>query len=164
MSKYTLGLSLLLGFLMIGGLGFFIAPVHASNVTVSGTNKRVVLSLTIVGAEYTDADNDGLADDVVAYFDITLSGTKRYTLDIYPSLELPSGTIYTYAYTINTRLEILHCVMYFYNHATETGDYIFSVDLVSFTGGPTSGTTDFIFDPPGGSGDADPCGALDIIA
>lgn len=162
MSKYTVCLTLLLGFLMIGGLGLFITPVHASSVTVSSTNDKVVLGLTILSAEYTDADNDGFADDVVAYFDIKLSGTRRYTLDIYPSLELPSGTEYTYAYTINTRLEILHCTMYFYNHATESGDYIFSVDIISFTGGAVSGTTDYVFDPPGGSGDADPCGSLEI--
>ncbi|MBS3795971.1 MAG: hypothetical protein KGY80_13790 [Candidatus Thorarchaeota archaeon] len=145
--------------MVVGTLGG-ITAVDASSTTVSSTNDEVSVSLTIIDANYTDADDDGYADDVIAYFDIALEGARRYNLDIYPSLTLPSGTEYTYAYVINTRLELLHCTMYFIDHATESGDYIFSVEIVSYTGGVACGSAEYVFDPPGGSGDADPCGIL----
>ncbi len=137
-----------------------VPSVLASSTTISSTNNQVSVSLSILHANYTDADDDGYADDVVAYFDIELDGGMRYNLDVYPSLTLPSGTKYTYAYVISTRLELLHCTMYFIDHATESGDYIFSVEIVSYTGGIACGYAEYVFDPPGGSGDADPCGFL----
>ncbi len=136
----------------------------ASTVTVQSTNDQVSVTLTILDAFYTDADGDGYEDDVVGYFDIHLYGRPRYTLDIYPSLVLPSGTTHTYLYTINTRLDTLHCTMYFYDHALESGNYTFAVEIVLYTGGVTAGEANYLFDPPGGSGDADPCGFLVVSA
>ena len=160
MTKRTLAISLLLAFGMIVGLT--LPVVSASSVSLQSTNEQVGITLTILDAYYCDADADNNEDDVVAYFDLTFSGKNRYNIDLYPSLILPSGTEYTYAYVLNTRLDTLHCVMYFYNHATESGDYTFSVEVVSYTGGVVSGVASYVFDPPGGSGDADPCGTLTV--
>ncbi len=137
---------------------------YASSVTVRSSNRQVSVTLSIVEAFYTDADGDGYEDDVVGYFDIFLGGRQRYTMDISPALTLPSGESYTYLYTVNTRLSTLHCTMYFYDHALESGNYTFSVDIVLYTGGVAAGQTHYSFDPPGGSGDADPCGFLVVSA
>lgn len=144
--------------IVLGGLQALV-PVSAQ-VTINSVNDQASVTVDIIDAYYTDADDDGFEDDVVAHFDIHLSGKQRYNMDIYPSLILPSGTSYDYGYTINTRLTTLHCTMYFYDHATESGDYTFHVDVILYTGGVASGQVDYVFDPPGGSGDADPCGVL----
>ncbi len=163
MLKRTLFLALFLAAFVIGGIQV-VVPVSAGQVTVQSSNTQASVTVHILDAYYTDADDDGREDDVVAYFDIHLDGARRYNMDIYPALTLPSGTSYLYGYTINTRLSDLHCIMYFYNHATESGNYTFSVDVVLYTGGVAGGQIQHVFDPPGGSGDADPCGALEVTA
>ncbi len=163
MKRRTLAINLLLVFVMLVGFHFALPVVSASSVSINSTNDQVNVTVTILDAYYCDADSDENEDDVVGYFDITFSGNARYNVDIYPSLTLPSGTEYTYAYVVNTRLDVLHCVMYFYNHATESGNYTFSVEVVSYTGGVATGVASYVFDPPGGSGDADPCGSLVVM-
>ncbi|RLI47949.1 MAG: hypothetical protein DRO73_10615 [Candidatus Thorarchaeota archaeon] len=153
---------LLVGAIILGGMCAFVMPVAAGTVTIRSSNDQVTVSVKILDAYYTDADDDGYEDDVVALFDIYLDGAVRYNIDIYPELVLPSGESFLYGYTINTRLSTLHCTMYFLHHATETGNYTFSVDVVSYTGGVATGQVNYVFDPPGGSGDADPCAVLEV--
>ncbi len=160
MRTRTFAIGALLTFVMMVGSISALPVVTASTVTVQSTNDQVTIKVQILDAYYTDADGDGNEDDVIAYFDLSFEGNARYNIDVYPSLTLPSGSEYTYAYVINTRLSIVHCTMYFYNHALESGDYIFSVQVVSYIGGVVSGTASYVFDPPGGSGDADPAGVL----
>ncbi len=164
MRKTTVLIRSVLILMLCVGLVSILPVVSASTATTQSTNEQVSITLEITDAYYCDADDDGLEDDVVGFFDITLSGQSRYTFDVYTSLTLPSGTVYSYAYVVNTRLELLHCVMYFYNHATESGDYTFSVEIVSYTGGVAYCAAEYTFDPPGGSGDADPCGSLVVTA
>ena len=150
--------------LLLATVAILSVPAAASEVTVQSTNRQVTITLTILNAEYTDADDDGLQDDVVAYFDISLSGKERYSLELTLSLTLPSDNEYAYTYLVNTRLSMLHCTIYFYNHATEQGDYVFHAHIVSHVGGVVDGSAQYEFDPPGGSGDADPCAALVVEA
>lgn len=133
------------------------------SVTLKSWNNQVEMNLTILNAYYTDADGDGSEDDVIAEFVITLSGSNRYNFIIFPTLTLPSGMEHSYGYFINTRLSILHCTMYFYHSATESGWYTFSIEIIGLTGGGASGLASFEFDPPGGSGDADPCGKIVVF-
>ncbi|MHA1772052.1 MAG: hypothetical protein ACTSYL_07375 [Candidatus Thorarchaeota archaeon] len=163
MIRRTIFWAFLLMAFMIGGLQM-VVPASAGRVTIQSSNDQATVTVHVLDAFYTDADDDGYEDDVIAYFDIHLDGAQRYNFDIYPALTLPSGTSYLYGYTINTRLSDLHCTMYFYDHATESGNYTFSVDVILYTGGVASGQVQYVFDPPGGSGDADPCGALEVKA
>lgn len=153
-------------FLAALALGVALCPgtvLGSSGGSGGGGGGRVEIAITILSACYTDADGDGYEDDVVGYFDIYLSGASRYRLDIYPSLTLPSGRTYTYGFSVSTRLSVLHCTMYFYDHAVESGWYSFSVGVVSYTGGSAYWVEEYVFDPPGGYGDQDPCGVLVIV-
>ncbi|NWF96624.1 MAG: hypothetical protein HXY34_10835 [Candidatus Thorarchaeota archaeon] len=135
-----------------------VLPVAAAK-TVQYTEPTPIV-LVITGATYADADGDLLEDDVIGWFDIQLSGSQRYTMDLRISLKLPSGTEYAYLYFVSTRLQTLHCTMYFYNHATETGYYVFSAEALLYSSGGYYDVAEYTFDPPGGSGNADPCGLL----
>ncbi len=163
MPRNTATVLLLVG-LVLATMASVTVPVAASEVSVRSTNKQVCVTLTILSAQYLDADDDGLEDDVVAYFEIQLSGKERYSLELTLSLVLPSGNEYSYTYLVNTRLSLLECTMHFYNHAVEAGDYVFHAHIVSHVGGVADGSVAYEFDPPGGSGDSDPCAALVVAA
>ncbi|MFX1475692.1 MAG: hypothetical protein ACFFCO_09505 [Promethearchaeota archaeon] len=119
---------------------------------------EVIITITILSAYYTDADGDGFADDVVAHFDVALSGAEAYVFDMFPSLTLPSGLTYIYWYTVLTNCTLIHFTITFYNHITESGWYIFAIATLYFSNnGRNIVYAEFPFDPPGGSPDQDPC-------
>ncbi len=151
--------TILLCMLIFVSVSYLIAPVEAvSPKNVSTEQTRV--SLAVLGADYADTDGDMVMNDAIVWFDILLSGDTRYTLTLILSLTLPSGKSYSYTYIIITSYSVLHCTMYFYDHATEPGYYLFNATAILRSGGRCVSSVEYQFDPPGGSGDIDPCGAL----
>ncbi|MEM2143134.1 MAG: hypothetical protein QXQ81_07765 [Candidatus Thorarchaeota archaeon] len=139
-------------------------PVAAKTTTIKDAQVKPTIGLIINGADYGDLDGDGLCDDAVGWFDIYLSGSQRYSFFLSLSIENPSGVRTTYSYSVNTIYEILHCTMYFYDHVVESGDYVFIVEALLVTGGSDYQYAEYVFDPPGGSGNSDPCGLLLVTA
>ena len=133
-----------------------ITITHAVPLNASTTSEPIGISVTITSAYYADIDTDGWEDDIYSSVTIDLTGAVRYNFDYYITLTLPSGTSYTYHYSINTVYDVVNFGNYFWNHATESGDYSISVKVVLWTGGISSATHQYIFDPPGGSDGGDP--------
>jgi len=152
-------------FLAALSLGVILCPGTAvASPRYGSGDGRVDIGIVILSAYYADVDGDGYEDDVVAHFDIYLSGSWRYHLGVYLSLTLPSGTTYIYGFGVITTLSVIHCTTYFYDHAVESGWYSFSVVVVSYSGGSSYWVEEYVFDPPGGYGDQDPCGALVVVS
>lgn len=158
MRRFAIGVSCVTLFLVSA----MILPAMA-RTELFGSSAVNTISVNITNAEYNDADGDLSSDDIVGWFTILLSGAQKYTLTISVTLELPSGTKYSYSYIIITVLQTLQCTMYFYDHAYESGDYVFGVEAVLRTGGLSYCSEEFVFDPPGGSGNTDPCAVLEVM-
>ena len=119
----------------------------------------------IENAGYTDADGDGLADDVVVDIYIKFAGYDGSYLinyQFYPILTLPSGASYSYGFDVTTNYVGLVFHLTMLNHATETGDYTLEVHLVHHFSARWAAYTyqDIIFDPPGGQDNSDPPGLI----
>ncbi len=153
MSKFTTFLIIILcSLVLISHVGVQARPNSVSSKLTSEPS----VSITIMKAFYGDADGDGNADDVIAYVEHHLSGAVRYQLSVYATLVLPSGLEYTWYYGLNTRLSKVTLVLYFYNHALETGDYTLMINAFLKTGGISHAQDTHVFDPPGGKGDNPP--------
>ncbi len=133
------------------------SPLQANALPSSGA-----VSITVTDAYYADADSDGLMDDVVAVVDIAIaSGNLLNFIQYEIYLQLPSGTVYGYAFWIVTFSSSIHIVNNFYNHATERGDYTIHA-FADFAGSIyPSGYDTHTFDPPGGDNGDPP--TLEII-
>ncbi len=144
-------------FMLIFLVSGIILPVSAHRTGATSLSNTLDASLKIISVEYTDADEEGYENDIVGCFNILLNGAEKYTLNIDISLTLPSGFEYTYSYSAISCLTTLHCTIYLFDHATESGDYTFSLTVYVHTTGAVSDSAEYIFDPPEGSGDTDPC-------
>lgn len=137
-------------FLFVG----FLIPVSAVKPQQSNASLTSV-SLVFTDAYYADLDGDGFEDDVFGGVDFHITGQSRVTFDYHITLVMPSGLSWTYSYRIHTKYSYLHFDNFFYDHAVESGDYHFEVDIILRTGGVSHAEYNHVFDPPGGStGDA----------
>ena len=157
MSRGRYVFSMMVCFVILAGVCCITTPVAAQKVGSMSTVQDVDASVVIVSAYYTDAEGDDCENDVIARFNIVLNGAQRYNLDLSISLKLPSGEVFNYYYSIDACISTLRCTMYFYDHATESGDYVLNIGVQVNNCGSSSDSTEYIFDPPGGSGDTDPC-------
>ncbi|MFW9993992.1 MAG: hypothetical protein ACFFD4_18250 [Candidatus Odinarchaeota archaeon] len=131
---------------------FTISPV--SGVVIQ--NRSAILALTITDASYTVAGNDGIENDALVLFTITVTELRQSEIrfGIRLKLALPSGTSYIYDYlAICTSNGIYDLIAYFYNHATESGNYRVDITITLMR---NSATESYIFDPPGSSSGTDP--------
>ncbi|MHA1303530.1 MAG: hypothetical protein ACTSPI_07500, partial [Candidatus Heimdallarchaeaceae archaeon] len=125
-------------------------------------NSKLRLTITITYAYYTDANDDGFEDDIIMDFIINITKLDKEIrfaeFDLIISLTLPSGFKFDYNYNICTYKMLLNCTMFFYNHATESGDYIGQVTGILYDDNESviTGVETYIFDPPGESGDVNP--------
>jgi len=141
-------------FLILFGV---VKPISAHRVGSTSIENTLDASLVILSVEYADADGEDYENDIVGRFNVLLNGAEKYNLNVTVSLTLPSGLGYRYSFNIIGCLTTLHCSIYMYDHAIEPGDYIFSLELQVHSTGTVYVTAEYIFDPPEGSGDADPC-------
>jgi hypothetical protein len=109
------------------------------------------ISVVITHASYTDLDNDGFEDDVVVISDFYLQNDDFYEFIYIITLILPSGTYYQYLVQVWTWVDYVSITNSFYNHATESGDYIVVIEAWLLNPDVYYDVSAVIFDPPGGS-------------
>ena len=150
----------------------FIFSILALFILVSPASGRIgstavssdpTVSINITTAYYADLEGDGLENDIFVGVVLSFVGASTYSFDYYIFLTLPSGTEYGYTFSAATKTEILNLDNYLWNHATEAGWYKVTIYIVLKTGGAQLVTESLIFDPPGGSGGADPIGTSVVI-
>ena len=129
-------------------LGTF-SPTFAAKPDLKESSSSTSLILVFTDAYYADLDGDGIEDDVFGGIDFFITGVSRVTFDYHINLILPSGLTFTYSYRIHTKYTYLHFDNFFFDHAIESGDYMFDVDIIMRTGGVTHSEYSIIFDPPG---------------
>jgi len=112
--------------------------------------------LEIINADYLDLDDDGIEDDIITEFIFRVPTENMATMEcgLRMELEMPSGDGYYSTYSFTESFVEIIIDMEWYNVATESGDYIFSVRIdfsgVDDLGYSISGriTETIIFDPP----------------
>ncbi len=137
-----------------------VIPVFGHNsVTFMSMNKKNEVTLTITNAFYTDLDKDEVLD-VMSSFNLIFDSSRPHTVKLYVSLILPSGFKFSYKWTIKSKQSDFFAQIHFYDHALESGIYVLSIEAKLLTGGVTTGTADYEFDPPGGAGGGNPLACL----
>jgi hypothetical protein len=137
-----------------------ISPVFGSSyLSLTSKNGKNTLNLTINSAYYTNIDNDDVLD-VVALFEISFSNERSHRFILTTILELPSGHQYLYSWFITSKLSLNEYRLELHDHAIEAGDYSLMIHIQLFTGGMTTGSVEYSFDPPGGSGGGTPIAYL----
>ena len=125
------------------------------SITLISNNQKNKVTLTITDAFYTDLDNDEVLD-IVSSLNLRFGDSSPHLIQLYVSLILPSGFEFSYKWTIMTKEIVYFYQIYFYDHVLEPGFYIISINAKLSTGGLSTGSVQFEFDPPGGSGGGDP--------
>jgi hypothetical protein len=146
--------------IIIAGFCCIVTPVAAQKIGMMSTVQELDTSVVIVTAYYCDADGEDYENDIVGRFNIILNGAQRYNLDLEISLTMPSGLTHVHSQSIQGTEATLRCTIYFYDYATESGDYTLAVESVVNNCGTAYDNAELTFDPPGGSGDADPVSYL----
>ncbi|MFX1515375.1 MAG: hypothetical protein ACFFC6_03640 [Promethearchaeota archaeon] len=130
------------------------------SVTLISNNQKNSVTLTITDAYYTDLDDDEVLD-IVSSFNLRFEHPGPHLVQLYVTLILPSGLEFSYKWNIMTRESLVHFgQIHFYDHVLEPGFYILSIYTKLSTGGVSTGTAEFEFDPPGGSGGGDPLASM----
>ncbi len=138
--------------LMVATLLSLVVPAPAQASSLSP------IALNVVDAYYGDADGDGLNDDVVAIIDMDINVPGFFHVIQYEVyLVLPNGDISFYGAWFITWNPKLRITNYFYNQATEYGNYTIYAYAGFFGDLYPSGFDTVTFDPPGGD-NADPPG------
>ena len=121
----------------------------SSFLSLTSKNGKNTLNLTINSAYYTNIDNDDVLD-VVALFELSFSNERSHRFILTTILELPSGYQYSYSWSISSKLSLNKYRLVLHDHAIEAGDYSLMIHIQLFTGGMTTGSVEYSFDPPGG--------------
>lgn len=161
MKKIYLKSSLLLLLLSISLGSLTLTTGAPEKLLQSGTCSKPTIILDITQGYYADTDGDGFEDDIFVETVMHILCTNRANFDYYITLTLPSGLSFTYAYQVNTRLNLLTFNNDFYDHGIESGDYKVDVQILLKTGGISYTSGSLIFDPPGHSG-TDPSFVLSL--
>ncbi len=140
-------------------IGILFSPSQFTNAGAPGfwvfSTENPTISVRVIDAYYADLDNDTYQDDIYALVRFELSGAAWYNFDYYVTLTLPSGYNFSYAFAITATgsFDLNH---YFFDHATESGNYTLSVLVILKTGGLSTDSDIYVFDPPGASTGGDP--------
>jgi len=143
-------------FLLVTVFGMLaVQPAQAAatnSTTTSTTTSEPSLDVTITYATYTDLDCDSYSDDIVVVTRFELGYIYFYYEFAYLiTLQLPSGTNYTYLVYVLAFTDVVIIENLFFDHATESGDYTVYVHAVLYTPGSAADYEHYVFDPPGGS-------------
>ena len=150
--KYKFFYPLLIFLVLLGSLSATAGTNKASSLEVD----KPYIQIDIQEAYYADLEGDGMEDDVFVGVELSFFGSSVYNFDYYIFLTLPSGAEFGYAVALAAHTDVAYLGNFFWNHATESGDYKVTVHTVLRTGGITLFTDCVIFDPPGGTGGSDP--------
>ena len=150
--KYKFFYPLLIFLILLGSLN---ASAGSNKVSTLDNDKPYIL-IDIQEAYYADLEGDGMEDDVFVGVELAFFGASVYNFDYYIFLTLPSGAEFGYAVALAAHTDLAYFGNYFWNHATEPGDYTVTVYTVLRTGGMTLFSDALVFDPPGGTGGSDP--------
>ncbi len=137
------------------------------DITTTQLKEADTFSMKFIDAYYTALEDDGVENDIVekieVYIDADVTSTKSRVVffDLY--ITLPSGLKYEYSFNLITKRNKLLLILYFHNHATESG--IYESGIFAWRQGDN---VDYMihqieFDPPGGS-PGDPVGLTYEIA
>ena len=135
----------------------FVAVFLISTETVIGQSSKIQYNastnfiISIDNATYGNFDNQTSYNDIAIFFNLYCPVKLGYTqFDIYLTITLPSGTVYTASFTVITDIyPVPELIIYYYNIATEPG--IYTAVLTAFmygNGNPTSAQASIAFDPP----------------
>ncbi|MFX0090172.1 MAG: hypothetical protein ACFFBD_00300 [Candidatus Hodarchaeota archaeon] len=114
------------------------------------------IKVEIKDAYYGDFDGGAYPDDVYTLLEIKMESTAPYVFFYIITLVLPSGAEFSYFVSFSTSEDGVFIHNYFYNHATESGDYTVSVRIYLWAPGFPNDSDWYVFDPPGGSSGGDP--------
>ena len=136
-------------------------PVNSDRVSpyVEIKNSHTELEILITFANYTDADFDGIEDDVIGQWDVKVDSDYEFVYyQLVITLTLPSGTQFFDYLDIISNNGLHHFTLYMLGTATEPGWYNFAVTGRIFNHKITEGTAYYDFDPPEVVGSGDPAG------
>ncbi len=142
--------------LLLTLIGTFAVAAQANKPVTTSSTETAGIDVEVIFANYTALEDDGYENDVYAEVKVYLYGGETYTFDYEITLTLPSGTSYTYLFIITTNIEDLLIYNFFFNHATESGWYTIDVNVLLHTGGQSTDSHTYTFDPPGGSPGSEP--------
>ncbi|MHA1807237.1 MAG: hypothetical protein ACTSX2_06655 [Candidatus Thorarchaeota archaeon] len=109
------------------------------------------INVTITFATYCDLDGNYRSDDVYVVLYFELGNNPYYEVYYLITLQLPSGTNYSYlVYMLALSDEVVTHNLFF-DHATESGDYTVYVSALLWTPYQATDSAQYTFDPPGGS-------------
>ncbi len=141
------GLLVLTVFALLG-----VQPAYAASTDDSSDSTEPTITVTITYATYTDLDHDSFSDDVLVITRFDIEGLFPYCRFAYLiTLQLPSGTNYSYIVYVLAFYDTVTIENLFFNHATESGDYTVYVHAILYTPGTPYDYKHYVFDPPGGS-------------
>lgn len=166
MKKFTK--VILVSFLVL----FAVIPISNVLGELYVADNEITVIINITNAYYTALDDDGIENDVVANFDMTViknsnrHSNERLKFNLYVELILPSGLNYIYGYRVSCKKGVsVSPVIYLYNHATEPGWYTIELTCILADRGLVTGvgTESLVFDPPGGTPGTEPGSCVIII-
>jgi hypothetical protein len=139
--------------------------ISAEQVTFG--NDYIDVTITIKDAYYTDADGDGVEDDIISHFEIKSKifdedDDNSVDLHLIFNLILPSGFKYEYKFSVAIFEGTQKYMITYYHHATETGWYTETISgIVRLNGFKTiRGAVSLTFDPPEGDPGHEPLAIL----
>ena len=150
--KYKFFYPLLIFLVLLGSLN----AVSGGNRASTLDDDKPYILIDIQEAYYADLEGDGVEDDVFVGVQLSFFGSSVYNFYWCICLTLPSGAEFGYAIALAAHTNLAYLGNYFWNHATESGDYTVIVYTVLRTGGVSIFSDFLVFDPPGGTGGSDP--------
>ncbi|TFF68224.1 hypothetical protein EU520_00685 [Candidatus Thorarchaeota archaeon] len=124
---------------------------EAQAATYDAPETTAQIDVTIEDAYYLDLDPDLIENDVVVYVRFSLADFPYYEFAYIITLQLPSGTEYSYLVYVYAWIDDVYLCNVFFDHATESGNYTVYVEAVMFIPGVATDSGEYVFDPPGGS-------------
>ena len=151
---------------------FAILPISEVVGETYVTDSEMTVMIDITDAYYTALDDDGIADDIVANFDMTVQKNgrqlpnERLKFDLYVELILPSGLNHLFGFRVTCKRGVcVSPIIHMHNVATEPGWYTITLTCVLFDRGFITGvgSESLEFDPPGGSPSTEPKSCIIIL-
>ena len=155
---------ILFGLLIIVSIASMVTPVKylAESTVILEDNERPAtgeistnyypfdIEVDIEHAYYYDLDNDNFEDDILTIAELKTKAYGNYMIsDVYQYITLPSGKTYYFVVRIIGWFDEINLISSWYNIATESGWYIYEIEIETYFYGYIYYDYDaVIFDPP----------------